>query len=781
MPLASTLYVSRRRPFSPHLAAFLFLVASATSALAQYRCQDVVVSGSQTSIRAGGRANIQFIASVAGHTIGGGVWNVAPGYFNGTIDQHGVFTTPDELPSGPYASIYYNLPGCAPYTTIALLNYVPRISSFEPSTAVRLSTPITIHGIHFLPSSTVTVDGKPTPVTYLDESRLAFTLTLAIPANGAVSIVVTNPNPGSATSSGSIPAVFPTFTSITPSTLVGGPNTLTLTGTGITDYATFTFDGKHLYPIRVSDGASRTYTASVYVAPWRTTPITVTVNPIDGAATSSIQTLPIQATAVPFDVAARFSTQAAFGPRIDVVQHIQQVGLQAFVKEQIARPAVAYIPPSSSFMSGRSQFLRAASSGNTLLRLRVATALGTFIVNQAGNYDFGSYIPWQRKLEANALGNFRQLLTDTTADARMGAFLNLAGNNTSSDPSLHPNQNFARELMQLFALGPVLLNDDGSVQTDSSGKPLPAYDQATVLDLARALTGWQQAPFANPDYIFDNIDASQPLVLSDSLHDHGAKTLFGSVHLAAGQDIATDRTEALDAIFNHPNVPPYVVRQLIQHLVKSNPSPAYIQRIARVFENNGSNVRGDLAAVVTAILFDSEARAGDQRARSSDGFLEDPILFQIFTVGTLGQTIGDSQPGYMTSLLNQSIWLPPSVNGFYYNSNLIPATSIVSPEFSLLNNLTIVNRSQLLYGIITGTINGYDDDYMRFSWLYNDMPDVPSLVDALNHLVYHGAMPASLQSSIISTCAGLRITDRHQLFAAAIFLALNSDSNNVQH
>ncbi len=776
MPLDPLSHSVCRSSLSRTLAPLLLLSCSAVSAFASYTCQDVVVTASQSSIRVGNSGTMQFSVSANGQPVTGGMWNIGSSFAYGGVDQNGVYYPPTEMPSPASASIYYNLPGCAPFATIALLNYAPQITSFEPATVVQLSTPIMIHGAYFVPGATVTVNGQPTAITFQDKFRIGFTLNLAAPSNKPISVVVTNPNPGSATASGSIGAVFPTFTSVTPATFVGGMNALTINGTGITDYATFSFDGKPLYPTKVNQG---TYTASVFVAPWRTGSVPVSVNSIAGAPASSSQSIPIKATAIPFDIAARFSTQAAFGPRIDVVQRIQNIGLKAFIQEQLKQPAVVYIPPPP--MSGRSQYLRAATSGNTLLRLRVATAIQTFIVNQAGNYEFGSYIPWEKKVEADALGNFRQLLTDCASDARMGLFLNLAGNNAPTDPSLHPNQNFARELMQLFSMGPSLLNDDGSLQLDSAGHPKPAYDQTTLLDLSRALTGWQQAPFVDPNYTFDNIDASQPLVPSDSVHDHGAKTLFGSVQLPAGQDIVTDRTAALDAIFNHPNVPPFVSRQLIQHLVKSNPSPAYIQRISKVFENNGKGVRGDLAAVVTAILLDKEARSGDKTAKSDDGFLEDPLLFQIFTVSTLGQAIVDGQPGYTAGLLGQSFWYPPSVNGFYANSHLIPGTSITSPEFTLWNNLSLVNRSQVLYGIIDGTINGFGNDYMRFDWLYNDFTNVPDLVDALNHLVYHGMMPASLKATIISTCAGLSTSDRHQQFAAAIFLALNSDSNNVQH
>lgn len=720
---------------------------------------------------------MQLTVSALGQPVTGGVWNTARNgnYQVGIVSATGFYTPPPDLPDPASSSIYYNLPGCNPYTTVTLLNPVPVISSPQPAQVVQMSTLMDFHGSGFEPGATLTVNGQPVGISYLDGSRIEFTLNMAAPTNGPITAVVTNPDPGSASASTTIQGVFPTFTTVTPTKLVGGLNSLTLNGTGITDYATFSFDGKHLYPTKVNQN---TYTATVYVAPWRTGSIPVAVNSIDGAPNSSTVTLPITATAIPFETAARFSTQAAFGPRIDVVQHIQNIGLKAFVKEQLAAPAVAYAP--SPTYGGRAQFILAATHGNTLLRMRVALALETFIVNQASNYDFASYIPWERKVETDALGNFRQMLTDAAQDARMGMFLNLAGNNAPTDTTLHPNQNFARELMQLFSIGPSMLNDDGSVQVDSTGAPKPAYDQNTVLDMARALTGWQQAPFVDPNYIFDGVDYSQNLVPNEGLHDHGAKTLFGTVQLAAGQDIVTDRTQALNAVFNHPNVPPFVSRQLIQHLVKSNPSPAYIQRISKVFENNGKGVRGDMSAVVSAILLASEARAGDKNPESAtDGFLEDQLMFELFTVSTLGQDIADSQPCYLPQTLGESFWYPPSVNGFYANTHEIPGTTVVSPEFTLWNNMSLTNRSQALWGITTGSISGFGNDYMRRVWLYNDFATPADLVDALNHLLYYGRMPSTMQSIILSAVNGLNTTDKNLQFSTAIFLAMNSD--NVQH
>ncbi len=594
---------------SPLLGIFVVLLflCGVRNASAQYSCQNVVVTGAATSARVGS-GPIQFVATQNGVAVPGGHWDIGNGFAYGGIDQTGLYIPPAALPSPASSVIYYNLPGCPRTTTISLLNAAPQITWFEPGTITQLNAVVLIHGANFMPTSTVTINGQPTTFSFVGSNLLSVPLNLSAPSNNPLAVVVTNPNPGSASVSGSILENFPTFTSITPTLLLGGMNTVTLQGTGFSDYSTFTVDGKSIPLTKVN---TNTYTGKLFVAPWRNGSIAFTVNSIAGAPVSSSQTIPIETTTIPFDVAARFSTQAAFGPRIDIVQHIQHIGLKAFLTEQLQQPPVAYTVP--GWYSARSQYMRAAAYGNSLLRLRVATALGSFIVNTANNNDYASYTPWETILENGAFGNFRDLLTNITADPRMGTFLNLAGNNASSDPNVHPNQNYSRELMQLFTLGPSLLKENGTVELDSSGQPLPAYDQNTLLDLTRALTGWNYAPLVNPNFTVQGIDYSQPLIPRDDLHDHGAKTLFGSVHLPAGQDIVTDRTQALDAIFQHPNLPPFVARILIQHLVKSNPSSAYIRRVADVFKNDGKGVRGDMAAVVSAILLDPEARSGDTK------------------------------------------------------------------------------------------------------------------------------------------------------------------------
>ena len=212
----------------------------------------------------------------------------------------------------------------------------------------------------------------------------------------------------------------------------------------------------------------------------------------------------------------------------------------------------------------------------------------------------------------------------------------------------------------------------------------------------------------------------------------------------------------------------------------SNPSPAYVARISAVFENDGKGVRGNLAAVVQAILLDPEARAGDTApVAANDGFLQDPLLWEAFVMNVLQQTQWDGEVIYLPGKLGQDWFHPNSVFSFYPGMFTIPGTTTNSPQWALLNNLTQLHRSQYLYGILTGQTSGFSTAYQSGSWLYTGFFTLPDLVDALNHQVFHGQMPAATQTAILNYCSG--VSDPNQAFTDAIFLALNSDSFNVTH
>ncbi len=723
-------------------------------------------------VHAGGTQ--QYSISVNGATPPAGYWYVNGAGDVGWIDGSGVYHAPAAVPSLSKVTIGYFLNGSNIQTAATVVNPTPAPDKVNVSLITQMTTPLAIHGSGFLPSSVIYVQGVAMPTTFYGNDWISANVMLTKAESGSVKLTVQNPAPGASSGSIAVPSSFPAMSGISPAKVKTGWQTFQISGSGFTASTVATMDGK-LMQTTVNSAIS--LTATGYLPPWGANPqTTVSLQPMAGSVTTGSRALSITYPALSYDVAARFATQAAMGPRPGLVEHIQQVGLQGFLKEQFQQPGIVF-PPG---VLPRFPYLQNVTTGNTLLRLRVSMALQSFIDNQAITEEFQSYAPWEQTLETGAFGNFRQLMTDVVSNARFGDFLNLPGNVAMVNGVAHPNQNFPRELMQLFTIGTVMLNDDGTQQTDANGRPIPTYDQNTVLDLSRAFTGWTFGPVVNPTYTAFNIDWSQPLVAQSQNHDYGAKTLFGTVHLPAGQDAETDRKAALDAIFAHPNVPPFVSQRLIQQLVKSNPSPGYVKRIATVFENDGTGVRGNLRAVVQAILMDPEARAGDTAAVSeTDGLLQDPLLWECFLLNVLQQTNWDGSVIYVPGQLGQDWWRPVSVFSFYPAQFMIPGTTINSPQFALMNNLTQQHRSQLTYGVITGTTDGFGPGYQPNSWLFTAFTTLPDLIDGLNHQLFHGTMPAAVQSAILSYCSG--ISDHNQQTATAIFLALNSDSYNVVH
>ena len=358
----------------------------------------------------------------------------------------------------------------------------------------------------------------------------------------------------------------------------------------------------------------------------------------------------------------RFLEQATFGPTPALVAHVQAVGFEAFFQEQIAAPASGYsgLPeqpqsakvgcpagsPATCLRDNYSmyplqvRFFLNALSGEDQLRQRVALALHEILVVSGVKIRQPSEMsPYLNMLQADAFANYRQILEDLTLNPAMGHYLDMVNNDAPvAGSAISPNENYAREILQLFSIGVNQLNPDGTLVLDATGNPVPTYVQDTIEDMAHVFTGWTYAPLPGAPLLrHDPANFLAPMVLYrngagvDTNHDKGEKLLLsyaGSVDsiLPANQGGTVDLSEALDNIFHHPNVGPFVGKQLIQHLVTSNPSPAYVARVAGVFDDDGAGVRGDMGAVVHAILMDPEAR-GSLKTDSGYGHLREPVLF----------------------------------------------------------------------------------------------------------------------------------------------------------
>jgi uncharacterized protein (DUF1800 family) len=502
--------------------------------------------------------------------------------------------------------------------------------------------------------------------------------------------------------------------------------------------------------------------------------------------------------------AARFLDQTSFGPTAATIAHVQQIGLQAALIEQFNQsPSTFSEPPSpdAECSSGnlhctQSDFLKVTAWGNDQLRQRVAMALSEIWVAQI-EQDNG--MPFFLNTLANdAFTNYRTIMQDMTLTPAMGSYLNMV-NSAVAAPGQIANENFGREMMQLFSLGPNLLNADGTAQTDSSGNTISTYTQLQVEAFARAYTGWT---YANPDGSTPSgfnytQNWNYPMVPVENQHDTNSKILLLGTTLPQAQSAEQDLQGALDNIFAHPNIGPFICRQLIQHLVTGNPSPAYVQRVSEVFANNGSGVRGDMKAVLTAIIMDQEARAGDaqtgDQAESNPaidgGHLREPLLWTLNLVRALGATPSKPNDPYpyvdfMTEFvgaLGESPFTQSSVFNYFPPQYVIPQTAINSPEFGLENTGTIVPRLNLANAIVNNAADGLLVDLSATSVIGQQAGNPAQLADYLGMLFMHSQMPTDMRSELITAISAIPVTDLQSRAEVAVYLVVTSSQYKIMH
>jgi hypothetical protein len=339
--------------------------------------------------------------------------------------------------------------------------------------------------------------------------------------------------------------------------------------------------------------------------------------------------------------------------------------------------------------------------------------------------------------------------------------------------------------MQLFSMGDVLLNQDGSVQTDANG-PIPAYVQRNVTELARVLTGWTNAPPAGhsivwPSYITEN----GPMVNYDPQHDFGSKTLLNGYVAPANLPTAQDLSAALDNIASHPNVAPFISKQLIQHLVKSNPTPAYVARVAQAFMQSN----GDVPTVITAILLDAEARANDAGGNDqpADGHLQEPALFVPGFVRAFGGTM-TSGNYYASNLaaMGEDIYNPASVFNYFSPSYTVAGTGgLKGPEFQIDNPNNAILRENLIaqfFAQYSNPVQSYGPGTTVDLTPFLPLANTPAtLVDALDLTLTHGTMPAAMKQIIVAAVTADSPSGNLRQVQTACYLILTSSYYNVWH
>jgi uncharacterized protein (DUF1800 family) len=476
--------------------------------------------------------------------------------------------------------------------------------------------------------------------------------------------------------------------------------------------------------------------------------------------------------------ASRFLMQASFGATDADITAITTTTFSDWIAAQVAVPAGA---PHLAWMDRRGDnssarfyesFWSLAATAPDQLRQRVKFALSEiFVVSFASdNEDPRGNASYYDMLGKHAFGNFRDLLEDVTYHPAMGLYLTYRGNQKEDTRTgRNPDQNYAREIMQLMTIGLYQLNNDGTLKTDLLGNAQPTYSQDDIDGLAKVFTGlsWYHPTPTNSTFSGGSKHEDRhirPMIAYNNYHSVSAKSFLGTtIPATTTADTVGDVKIALDTLFNHPNVGPFIGKQLIQRLVTSNPSPAYVARVAATFNNNGAGVRGDMSAVVRAILLDSEARsAGD----AAYGKLKEPIIRLANWMRTFEVT---SQSGNWLlgttsapTSLGQSPLTSPSVFNFY-RPGYVPTRStlgtkgLLAPEFQATDEVSVAGYINTMQTAVGSGIGSGSDIKSAYSKEVALADNVSALLDRLNLLLYAGTQSAGLRSRISAAVTGITI------------------------
>jgi uncharacterized protein (DUF1800 family) len=692
---------------------------------------------------------------------------------SGTITSAGLYTAPATMTASGTDTVTATGPGGTSKATVTLVAKL----AVSPSTATLL-----LGGTQQFTAANVT---KWSATSGSITAAGLYTAPASMPASGKDTVTATSAS-GTGTAIVTLQYPAPAVTSLTPPALPLGSFSATIAGSGFTAQSAATLGST---PLIVTAQTANSLSVSGFAS------ATGSVNLIvsNGAVSSTPLAVQVGNSNAQVSAAAarRFLEQAAFGPTPSDAANVQAIGFQAWLNQQFAMGQISnYNAEAGSDQGGLpTQFLANAVTNPDQLRQKVAFALSQIFVTSI-NTDIwnGAMIPYEQMLMADSFTNYRQIMGDVTLNPAMGQYLNMA-NNAMGNPATGTiaNQNYAREVMQLFTIGTTMLNPDGSPQLDSNNLLVPTYSQAVIADTARIFTGWTYLPSSGPIEWNDYINNAGPMVPYASEHDSGSKQLLNNYSEPANLSPLQDLNNALDNIFNHPNVGPFVGKLLIQHLVKSNPSPAYIQRVAAAFANNGSGVRGDMKAVLTAILLDPEARANDNGGNDqpTDGHLQEPALFIAGIFRAFGGTMGNGNYfGWDLSTMSQDIYNAPSVFNYYSPTFVPPGSTLLGPEFQIYTPDASVYRANMVGNIFFAYSNpvlnygpGTNIDLTPYVALASNPA---TLVAALDLTLTHGTMPAAMKQVILTAVTNDTNGNLSRVETGA-WLILTSNYYNVWH
>ena len=536
----------------------------------------------------------------------------------------------------------------------------------------------------------------------------------------------------------------------------------------------------------------------------------------------------------------RFLEQATFGPNAALEIRVRRIGYSTWIEEQMDEqiyesyvyPNYPFFPitpsptcdgntlppdsPATCFRDNYTMYplqnwfyKEALYNDRQQLRRRVSWALGQiFVTSGRVNSQPSQMMPYIQTLDRNAFGNFRRLLKEMTLNPAMGTYLDMA-----ISTAQNPNENYAREILQLFTIGLDLLNQDGTPVVDGQGNPLPSYNQTTINNFTKIFTGWtycnQGCTSSQPGVI----NYRDPMIPNPANHDTSSKTLLNysgaTPVIPAGLTPEQDLEAALNNIFYHPNVGPFIGKLLIQQLVTSNPTPAYVGRVAAVFNNNGRGDRGDLKAVVRAILLDPEAR-GNIKTDPVYGKLREPVLFVTNVLRPFNPTannnigvpascsgLSDGAINAITQPLDQDVFSPPSVFNYYPMDYVIPNTPLAGPEFGIFSTGTALKRPNFVNqmgppnssgatgilavtGAASNTPCGTRIDLTRLEALAASDSTGVALVDTLNREMMHGALSSPVRNEVLNAVQSVQSTNSVKRARTAFYLIATLSQYQVQ-
>ncbi|MFT3755843.1 MAG: DUF1800 domain-containing protein [Pseudoxanthomonas sp.] len=519
--------------------------------------------------------------------------------------------------------------------------------------------------------------------------------------------------------------------------------------------------------------------------------------------------------------AARFLTQATFGPTKAEIARLRQIGYSAWIDEQLdpartpatlVEPHILSIPAASlNTAERRNYWLWQAASAKDQLRLRMGFALSEIFVVSDLDYErknYGRISNYQDMLDTSAFDTYRTVIEKVSLHPAMGLYLSHLTNSKAYSTttqgvtvSVEPDENYARELMQLFSIGLEQRNTDFSLKLDTAGKPIPTYDQAVVAGMARVMTGWTWYGNTKSNFKKKGADnEARPMSCVPEMHDDQPKTIFNGIVINEGNNCTASLAKMLDALSTHPNTAPFISRQLIQRFVTSNPSPAYVARVVTVWNQSG----GNLGRVVRAILLDSEARTAPAAGNATYGKAREPLiqlttLWRAFDAKYLPRADGQYRFGFtgyasLGGTLGQDSLRSPSVFNFFSpDAQLLAAgggEGIYAPEFELYDDARFVSVFNQLWSAGSSSFNAEAPTANTDAPVLDIKPllalanagDHAGMVDSISSLLFGGGLSAGTRTTLITMLDKLKAAGRSdaERVRSLVQLALASPEFVVQ-